>query len=121
MSSEVWSMLQELQAQLRAKDEDLRSLLERKDEDLRSKDSLLERKDEDLRSLLERKDEDLRSKDSLLERKDSLLERKDRELSELLPLVAQLKFQQYELLRYKNIVNCEGRLNLWHPKLAYRM
>ena len=94
-------MLQEAHAHLRAKD----SLLERKD-------SLLERKDEDLRSLLERKDEDLRSKDSLLERKDSLLERKDRELSELLPLVAQLKFQQYELLRYKNIVNCRGALEL---------
>merc|ERR1711970_1269137 len=99
MSSEVWSMLQEAHAHLRANG----SLLERNYEDLRSKDSLLERKD------------------SLLERKDSLLERKDRELSELLPLVAQLKFQQYELLRYKNIVNCEGRLNLWHPKLAYRM
>ena len=80
-------MLQEAQAHLRAKDEDLRS-----------KDSQLERKDEDLRSLLERK--------------DSQLERKDRELSELLPLVAQLKFQQYELLRYKNIVNCRGALEL---------
>ena len=61
---------------------------------------------------LRAKDEDLRSKDSLLERKDSLLERKDRELSELLPLVAQLKFQQYELMRYKNIVNCRGALEL---------
>merc|ERR1719171_1562340 len=87
MSSEVWSMLKEAQAHLRAKDEDLRS-----------KDSQLERKDEDLRSLLERK--------------DSQLERKDRELSELLPLVAQLKFQQYELLRYKNIVSCRGALEL---------
>ena len=95
-------MLQEAQAHLRAKDEELRCLLERKDEELRS---LLERKD----SLLERKDEDLRS---LLERKDSQLERKDRELSELLPLVAQLKFQQYELLRYKNIVSCRGALEL---------
>ena len=53
---------------------------------------------EDLRSLLERKDEDLRSK--------------DKELSELHPLVAQSKFQQHELLRYKNIVSCRGALEL---------
>merc|ERR1712054_574937 len=105
VSSEVWSMLQEerkllreLQADLRAKDEDLRS----KDEDLRS---LLERKDEDLRS----KDEDLRS---ILERKDEDLRSKDKELSELHPLVAQFKFQQHELLRYKNIVSCRGALEL---------
>merc|ERR1712072_1302036 len=98
ISSEVWSMLQEerklsreLQAHLRAKDEELRGLLERKDEDLRS---LLERKD----GLLERKDEDLRSKDE--------------KLSELHPLVAQFKFQQHELLRYKNIVSCRGALEL---------
>jgi len=88
----------ELQAHLRAKDEELRDLLERKDEDLRSlverKDGLLERKDEDLRSLLE----DLRSKDE--------------KLSELHPLVAQFKFQQHELLRYKNIVSCRGALEL---------
>merc|ERR1712188_168232 len=77
----------ELQANLRAKDEHLRS------------------KDEDLRSLLERKDEDLRSK-------DEHLRSKDKELSELHPLVVQFKFQQHELLRYKNIVSCRGTLEL---------
>jgi hypothetical protein len=66
--------------------------------DLRAKDEDLRSKDEDLRSLLERKDEDLRSK--------------DKELSELHPLVAQFKFQQHELLRYKNIVSCRGALEL---------
>merc|ERR1712167_562432 len=99
ISSEVLLMLQEerklsreLQAHLRAKDEDLRRLLEGKDEDLRSKDEDLRSKDEDLRRLLESKDEDLRR----------LLDRKDEELSKLHPLVAQFKFQQHELLRYKN-------------------
>merc|ERR1712072_1337020 len=58
----------------------------------------LRAKDEELRSLLERKDEDLRSKDE--------------KLSELHPLVAQFKFQQHELLRYKNIVSCRGALEL---------
>jgi len=123
ISSEVLLMLQEerklsreLQAHLRAKDEDLRRLLESKDEDLRSKDEDLRSKDEDLRSLLKRKEEDLRSKDedlrSLLERKDEDLRSKDKELSELHPLVAQFKFQQHELLRYKNIVSCRGALEL---------
>merc|ERR1719265_2261643 len=84
MLQEERKLSRELQADLRSKDEDLRSLLERKDEDLRSKD-------EDLRSLLERK---------------------DKELSELHPLVAQFKFQQHELLRYKNIVSCRGALEL---------
>merc|ERR1711924_330269 len=65
----------------------------------------LRSKDEDLRSLLERKDEDLRSK-------DEDLRSKDKELSELHPLVAQFKFQQHELLRYKNIVCCRGALEL---------
>merc|ERR1711924_244092 len=65
----------------------------------------LRSKDEDLRSLLERKDEDLRSK-------DEDLRSKDKELSELHPLVAQFKFQQHELLRYKNIVSCRGALEL---------
>jgi len=113
MLQEERKLSRELQADLRAKDEDLRSLLQRKDEDLRS---LLQRKDEDLRSLLQRKDEDLRSKDedlrSLLERKDEDLRSKDKELSELHPLVAQFKFQQHELLRYKNIVSCRGALEL---------
>jgi len=87
MLQEERKLSRELQANLRAKDEHLRS----KDEHLRSKD-------EDFRSLLKRKDEDLRSK--------------DKELSELHPLVVQFKFQQHELLRYKNIVSCRGALEL---------
>merc|ERR1712054_385555 len=83
VSSEVWSMLQEERKLSR----ELQANLRAKDEDLRSKD-------EDLRS----KDEDLRSK--------------DKELSELHPLVVQFKFQQHELLRYKNIVSCRGALEL---------
>merc|ERR1711881_534702 len=101
---------------LRSKDEDLRRLLESKDEDLRSKDEDLRSKDEDLRRLLESKDEDLRNKDEDLRNKDEdlrrLLDRKDEELSKLHPLVAQFKFQQHELLRYKNIVSCRGALEL---------
>jgi len=102
MLQEERKLSRELQAHLRAKDEDLRRLLESKDEDLRSKD-------EDLRRLLESKDEDLRNKDEDLRR---LLDRKDEELSKLHPLVAQFKFQQHELLRYKNIVSCRGALEL---------
>merc|ERR1712093_547026 len=116
MLQEERKLSRELQAHLRAKDEDLRRLLESKDEDLRSKDEdlrrLLESKDEDLRSKdedLRSKDEDLRSKDEYLRR---LFDRKDEELSKLHPLVAQFKFQQHELLRYKNIVSCRGALEL---------
>jgi len=127
LSRELQADLRAKDEDLRSKDEDLRSLLERKDEDLRSllerKDEDLRSKDEDLRSLLQRKEEDLRSKDedlrskdedlrSLLERKDEDLRNKDKELSELHPLVAQFKFQQHELLRYKNIVSCRGALEL---------
>jgi len=125
---DLWSMLQEerqaareQQAHLRSKDEELRILLEKKDEDLRSKDEelriLLEKKDEDLRS----KDEDLRSKDEdlriLLEKKDEDLRSKDtllaaqaQKLSEMNPLISQLQWRQFELLRYKNIVDCRGAL-----------
>jgi len=98
MLQEERKLSRELQANLRAKDEHLRS----KDEHLHS---LLKRKDEDFRSLLKRKDEDLRSK-------DEHLRSKDKELSELHPLVVQFKFQQHELLRYKNIVSCRGALEL---------
>jgi len=116
MLQEERKLSRELQAHLRAKDEDLRRLLESKDEDLRSKDEDLRSKDEDLRRLLESKDEDLRNKDEDLRNKDEdlrrLLDRKDEELSKLHPLVAQFKFQQHELLRYKNIVSCRGALEL---------
>jgi len=100
---DLWSMLQEerqaareQQAHLRSKDEELRILLEKKDEDLRSKD-------EDLRILLEKKDEDLRSK-------DTLLAAQAQKLSEMNPLISQLQWRQFELLRYKNIVDCRGAL-----------
>merc|ERR1712093_503147 len=105
MLQEERQAAREQQAHLRSKDEELRILLEKKDEDLRSKDEDLRSKDEDLRS----KDEDLRNKDEDLRR---LLDRKDEELSKLHPLVAQFKFQQHELLRYKNIVSCRGALEL---------
>merc|ERR1711977_469086 len=84
---------------LEKKDADLRT----KDADLRTKDRLLEKKDEDVRSLLEKKDADLRTKDRLLEKKDE-------DLTAKAALAAQLKLQQFELIRYKNIVNCRGAL-----------
>merc|ERR1719253_2050342 len=89
--------------ELRSKDEELRILLEKKDEDLRSKDEDLRSKDEDLRILLEKKDEDLRSK-------DTLLAAQAQKLSEMNPLISQLQWRQFELLRYKNIVDCRGAL-----------
>merc|ERR1719359_2035871 len=92
-------LARELQAHLRTKD----SLLEKKDEALCTKDRLLEKKDEDVRSLLEKKDADLRTKDRLLEKKDE-------DLTAKAALAAQLKLQQFELIRYKNIVNCRGAL-----------
>merc|ERR1712054_266472 len=54
----------------------------------------------------------LRAKDEHLRSKDEHLRSKDKELSELHPLVIQFKFQQHELLRYKNIVSCRGALEL---------
>merc|ERR1712159_469017 len=54
----------------------------------------------------------LRAKDEHLRSKDEHLRSKDKELSELHPLVVQFKFQQHELLRYKNIVSCRGALEL---------
>merc|ERR1711981_1224115 len=113
MLQEERQAAREQQAHLRSKDEELRILLEKKDEDLRSKDEdlriLLEKKDEDLRSkdeelrILEKKDEDLRSK-------DTLLAAQAQKLSEMNPLISQLQWRQFELLRYKNIVDCRGAL-----------
>merc|ERR1712072_1045965 len=101
---------EELRILLEKKDEDLRILLEKKDEDLRSKDADLRSKDEDLRILLEKKDEDLRSKDEDLRSKDTLLAAQAQKLSEMNPLISQLQWRQFELLRYKNIVDCRGAL-----------
>merc|ERR1712224_1123670 len=110
MLQEERTLARELRAQLRAKD----SLLQKKDEDLHSllekKDSLLEKKDKDLHSLLEKKDSLLEKKDEDLRTKDALLAAKAKELSEMHPLAAQLKLQQFELVRYKSIVNCRGAL-----------
>merc|ERR1712216_99452 len=103
MLQEERQAAREQQAHLRSKDEELRILLEKKDEDLRI---LLEKKDEDLRS----KDEDLRSKDEDLRSKDTLLAAQAQKLSEMNPLISQLQWRQFELLRYKNIVDCRGAL-----------
>merc|ERR1711970_547509 len=103
MLQEERQAAREQQAHLRSKDEELRILLEKKDEDLRSKDEDLRSKDEDLRILLEKKDEDLRSK-------DTLLAAQTQKLSEMNPLISQLQWRQFELLRYKNIVDCRGAL-----------
>merc|ERR1711981_1036152 len=121
MLQEERQAAREQQAHLRSKDEELRILLEKKDEELRSKDEDLRSKDEELRILLEKKDEDLRSKDEdlriLLEKKDEDLRSKDtllaaqaQKLSEMNPLISQLQWRQFELLRYKNIVDCRGAL-----------
>jgi len=100
---DLWSMLQEERQAAREQQAHLRS----KDEELRI---LLEKKDEDLRILLEKKDEDLRSKDEDLRSKDTLLAAQAQKLSEMNPLISQLQWRQFELLRYKNIVDCRGAL-----------
>merc|ERR1711934_70824 len=114
MLQEERQAAREQQAHLRSKDEELRILLEKKDEDLRilleKKDEDLRSKDEDLRILLEKKDEDLRSKDEDLRSKDTLLAAQAQKLSEMNPLISQLQWRQFELLRYKNIVDCRGAL-----------
>jgi len=114
---DLWVMLkeerqaaQEQQAHLRTKDEEFRSLLEKKDEDLRSKDEDLRTKDEELRRLLEKKDEDLRSKDEDIRTKDTLLATQAQKISEMSPLISHLQWRQFELMRYKNIVDCRGAL-----------
>merc|ERR1712072_595809 len=95
---------------LRTKDEELRRLLEKKDEDLRSKDEDLRSKDEELRRLLEKKDEDIRSKDEDIRTKDTLLATQAQKISEMSPLISHLQWRQFELMRYKNIVDCRGAL-----------
>merc|ERR1711981_1278901 len=103
---DLWVMLkeerqaaQEQQAHLRTKDEELRRLLEKKDEDLRSKDEDIRTKDEDIRT----KDEDIRTK-------DTLLATQAQKISEMSPLISHLQWRQFELMRYKNIVDCRGAL-----------
>merc|ERR1712072_593733 len=110
MLKEERQAAQEQQAHLRTKDEEFRSLLEKKDEDLRSKDEDLRTKDEELRRLLEKKDEDLRSKDEDLRTKDTLLATQAQKISEMSPLISHLQWRQFELMRYKNIVDCRGAL-----------
>jgi len=132
---DLWVMLkeerqaaQEQQAHLRTKDEEFRSLLEKKDEefrcllekkdedlrskdeDLRSKDEDLRSKDEELRCLLEKKDEDIRTKDEDIRTKDTLLATQAQKISEMSPLISHLQWRQFELMRYKNIVDCRGAL-----------
>merc|ERR1712054_246141 len=63
-------------------------------------------------SMLQEERKLLRELQADLRAKDEDLRSKDKELSELHPLVAQFKFQQHELLRYKNIVSCRGALEL---------
>merc|ERR1719305_2160096 len=117
MLKEERQAAQEQQAHLRTKDEEFRS----KDEDLRTKDEelrrLLEKKDEDLRSkdeelrcLLEKKDEDIRTKDEDIRTKDTLLATQAQKISEMSPLISHLQWRQFELMRYKNIVDCRGAL-----------
>jgi len=132
---DLWVMLkeerqaaQEQQAHLRTKDDEFRSLLEKKDEefrcllekkdedlrskdeDLRSKDEDLRSKDEELRRLLEKKDEDIRTKDEDIRTKDTLLATQAQKISEMSPLISHLQWRQFELMRYKNIVDCRGAL-----------
>merc|ERR1712072_12177 len=114
MLKEERQAAQEQQAHLRTKDDEFRSLLEKKDEEFRS---LLERKDEDLRSkdeelrcLLEKKDEDIRTKDEDIRTKDTLLATQAQKISEMSPLISHLQWRQFELMRYKNIVDCRGAL-----------
>merc|ERR1712167_222391 len=78
--------------------------------DLRSKDEDLRSKDEELRCLLEKKDEDIRTKDEDIRTKDTLLATQAQKISEMSPLISQLQWRQFELLRYKNIVDCRGAL-----------
>merc|ERR1719353_762366 len=103
MLQEERQAAREQQAHLRSKDEELRILLEKKDEDLRSKDEDLRSKDEELRILLEKKDEDIRTK-------DTLLATQAQKISEMSPLISHLQWRQFELMRYKNIVDCRGAL-----------
>merc|ERR1711981_690261 len=113
MLKEERQAAQEQQAHLRTKDEDFRS----KDEDLRTKDEelrrLLEKKDEDLRSKdedIRTKDEDIRTKDEDIRTKDTLLATQAQKISEMSPLISHLQWRQFELMRYKNIVDCRGAL-----------
>merc|ERR1712072_968698 len=106
MLKEERQAAQEQQAHLRTKDEEFRSLLEKKDEDLRSKDEDLRTKDEDLRS----KDEDIRTKDEDIRTKDTLLATQAQKISQMSPLISHLQWRQFELMRYKNIVDCRGAL-----------
>merc|ERR1711966_133073 len=110
MLKEERQAAQEQQAHLRTKDEEFRSLLEKKDEDLRSKDEDLRSKDEELRCLLEKKDEDIRTKDEDIRTKDTLLATQAQKISEMSPLISHLQWRQFELMRYKNIVDCRGAL-----------
>merc|ERR1719460_2657294 len=110
MLKEERQAAQEQQAHLRTKDEEFRRLLEKKDEDLRSKDEDLRSKDEELRCLLEKKDEDIRTKDEDIRTKDTLLATQAQKISEMSPLISHLQWRQFELMRYKNIVDCRGAL-----------
>merc|ERR1719486_67196 len=110
MLKEERQAAQEQQAHLRTKDEEFRSLLRSKDEDLRSKDEDLRSKDEELRRLLEKKDEDIRTKDEDIRTKDTLLATQAQKISEMSPLISHLQWRQFELMRYKNIVDCRGAL-----------